>query len=1280
MDTSLRKFIFLKILIISVAILSLNGCSGCGYFFLKINNLDTNESLESSNSSEPKNYSLTLYDPLKSPSDDRSPTLKFSAGSASAKVKLYKDFECKEIINETNSQSENDVLLTSDELSTDGEYHFSAKLFKNDGTSSGCILLNQPYILNTLSPQILSVTPSTIITSDGGTISIKGLNFVENMIIQINVGADEELVCENINFISLTEVECFAPPYTAGVFNLSITKNVGSQSILSTALNYINPPPQAPLCFNGEVTDFTIDSFQNKAFFIGNFSHVGSCNGNFSKLNINSGQISNYQFPKITGGPVNDIISDNRGGVFIAGGFSHVNGVPKNGLVHLNSDNSIDPIIGENFSYTGEIKQILIDKTNPQYLYYAGDLVPTQSIKTSGFVVTDTGQIKPNSPIISGEVSASCADGSGGFFIGGDIRWVNGIPTGGIAHILSDGNIDLTFMPSFSGGTWGYPSILTLNCTGNNLYVGGDFTTINSLTRNNLAMFDINTKTLSSWNPNPNDMVFDMVSNGTILFVGGDFSNISSQVRVKLAAYDVASGTLNNWIVNTNSFGSEIYTIEIANNILFVNGNFNQIGGKSKSNFAAIDITAATVLNMNLDTGQFFRDLKYYNNFLYLSGTYINVGGNSLKNIAKFDITNGTFLNLFDHGPNFSDMTNKIEVFNNKLFVSSYSGSSIYTIDITTGSLSSVSWQYEKKSLMSAFTFTLIDNNNLFIGGEIDGYPHAIQNGSSKLNKLNISNGSIESFPTYFDSSVNTISQNDDILFVGGNFSNYSNELNELIESFALVSKINGSIVLGNNEDICCEIKSSLIKDNFLILGGNIISAGTNVRNHLVSYDLVTNKLTSWAPSPGAHVIDIIYSDFDDKIYALTSNSLLKYQLNNNTLISTVATTTGTFRSITNYNNKLYIGGNFTNINGKMRNSMAIVNLTTGSLSELSPNVNSQINTLHVNDDSTLYIGTRTNLIYNGASRNYISAIDLTTGSLDLNFNPKLNGVINSIVTTGTELFFGGEFTSIDNYTRNRIGKYNLVQNELSPWNPNSNGTIYSVLNYNNQIFVGGDFTNLGGSIVNYFAAIDTTIGTLLPLNCNPNSRLRSLAINSDKLYLVGDFTTVNGQLRNMLAEIDLTNGSLSNFNITNYNFRPSTIVFPDNINFYSLSQGRVTGTNQFFISRINILSATLDQSYVPNPDNVINSLIFNGSEVYIGGSFTEISGHKNVNSIGILDLTTGSLLNKTNLIPKLSKNSSTILKKVNNLIYVSNPEGVAGETPFSFFGFDITSGSIIFK
>ncbi|MFZ4812824.1 MAG: delta-60 repeat domain-containing protein, partial [Ilumatobacteraceae bacterium] len=140
-------------------------------------------------------------------------------------------------------------------------------------------------------------------------------------------------------------------------------------------------------------------------------------------------------------------------------------------------------------------------------------------------------------------IRAVAADGSGGFYIGGDFTTVDGVTRNRAAHINSDGSLDANWNPNLGG------QVNAIAVSGSSVYLGGDFTSVGGTTRNRAAKVDATTGALdSSWNPNVSSTVNTIAVSGSSVYLGGKFALTNSingnTTRNRAAKVDSTNGTV----------------------------------------------------------------------------------------------------------------------------------------------------------------------------------------------------------------------------------------------------------------------------------------------------------------------------------------------------------------------------------------------------------------------------------------------------------------------------------------------------------------------------------------------------------------------------------------------------------------------------------------------------------------------------------------------------------------------------------------------------------------
>lgn len=231
-------------------------------------------------------------------------------------------------------------------------------------------------------------------------------------------------------------------------------------------------------------------------------------------------------------------------------------------------------------------------------------------------------------------------------FVGGKFTQVDGGTNRNyIACFDSNTGILLPFNPNISSGfnLW----VTTIATIGNDVYYAGNFSTVASQPRVNIACSVFSTNALKSWNPNCGGAINVIKSDGTNLYIAGAFSSVNGVTRNNLAAVDQSGLLLSSFAPNV--LGSSIQDIIVNNNVIYLLGYFVQVNSTPRNSLAKISkLTGALhnwdpfVLNSN---GICPNDIKLYKNKVYAVGDYTAIGGVSTTGIVSLDTVNGNAIN-----------------------------------------------------------------------------------------------------------------------------------------------------------------------------------------------------------------------------------------------------------------------------------------------------------------------------------------------------------------------------------------------------------------------------------------------------------------------------------------------------------------------------------------------------------------------------------------------------------------------------------------------------------
>ena len=151
----------------------------------------------------------------------------------------------------------------------------------------------------------------------------------------------------------------------------------------------------------------------------------------------------------------------------------------------------------------------------------------------------------------------------------------------------------LAAMPdvTYNGGTG---LVTSFAVSGDTLYIGGLFDTVDGSSRSNLAAINLNTGHVTAWDPGASGSVagIGLSNDGSTLYVGGSFTSLGGQSRNYLGAVSTASGSATAWAPDPNNWVTAL-TVNKATGNVFALGDFTQASGASTTANQVMGVTAS---------------------------------------------------------------------------------------------------------------------------------------------------------------------------------------------------------------------------------------------------------------------------------------------------------------------------------------------------------------------------------------------------------------------------------------------------------------------------------------------------------------------------------------------------------------------------------------------------------------------------------------------------------------------------------------------------------------
>jgi hypothetical protein len=375
-------------------------------------------------------------------------------------------------------------------------------------------------------------------------------------------------------------------------------------------------------------------------------------------------------------------------------------------------------------------------------------------------------------------------------------------------------------------------------------------------------------------------------------------------------------------------------------------------------------------------------------------------------------------------------------------------------------------------------------------------------------------------------------------------------------------------------------------------IGGAFTSVGSTARARVAAIDAATAEVKEWSP--------------------------------------TVSTTGFGVVVIKAFGDIVYIGGDFTEVNGMPRHAAAAVSGSgSGALTDWNPNLggtpSAYASSFELAGDAIVAAGTFAGI--GGVPRPHLAAFK-DSGELT-DWNPGANGDIYALAAMEDRLFVGGAFTSLSDKARNRIGAVSADGTVDDSFDPNADANVLSLAVSGNNLYAGGAFANVGGQPRVSIAALDVASGAATAWNPGSNNTVRALSIQGNTLYAGGNFTqfgkagdanTPTSALRSGLAAVPLDSDFATAWNpgvmLAGTQAVRALATTADTVYAGGLfsSLGGMTRAGLAEIDASGTLTA-----FAPNLGGTVNALAVDGSTLHVGGDFASI-GAANTGSYAAFD------------------------------------------------------------
>jgi len=338
---------------------------------------------------------------------------------------------------------------------------------------------------------------------------------------------------------------------------------------------------------------------------------------------------------------VRAVVRQHNGGLIVSGNFDSANGLPRQGLLRLNADGTLDP--DWNPTVNGAVYDLAVDSSDAVFAMGYSAAVKLAGGGTGAMDAAWNPDPHYSWPLLY----AIAIDTSDHVYIGGDHLLVRVSSSGA-------GVVDANWNPAPTGGD---VSSIVFDAASGALYVGGGFTGIGGQALSHLARLGTGASATAdvTWTPAVDYGVIAMALNGRgSVYVSGFFNTVDG-VRNRVVKFSTANtGAIDPvWNAAIDAPGFSFLITGVAINTLgnvFVSGPLTSVGGVPRNGFAKLD-GATGALDVHWDpmpNDAVYTAFVLPDDRVLLGGKYSVIGGQPRDGLAAFPNPDPIFFDGFE--------------------------------------------------------------------------------------------------------------------------------------------------------------------------------------------------------------------------------------------------------------------------------------------------------------------------------------------------------------------------------------------------------------------------------------------------------------------------------------------------------------------------------------------------------------------------------------------------------------------------------------------------------
>jgi len=348
------------------------------------------------------------------------------------------------------------------------------------------------------------------------------------------------------------------------------------------------------------------------------------------------------------------------GKVVFTGGFTHVNGVARNGIARVNADGSTDMTFDPAGGFNITPEDIIIQPDGK--IIAAGPFTSYRGVPAPGFLRINADGTRDTAftAIPSSYPLAICLQTDGKILLGGDFVSIGGTPRDSLARLNADGSLDTSFAPAIGHPANPQGSTRKINAIvqqdDGKITLGGHFVNVNTWIFANLARLNPNGSTVSTFSAHEMPIVTFLRP----MIQGWSLEISETGIHLRRETGAANSGFYHGiFVSSTNDMSLDSVYLHSDNTVL-VAGRFDTVGPHISRNFTRFNqsgVTDVPYIN-NGANGRTRTIERYSDDKVIVGGDFTSIDSTNRTGLARMRVSATVVKTPFDfNGDGRADFT-----------------------------------------------------------------------------------------------------------------------------------------------------------------------------------------------------------------------------------------------------------------------------------------------------------------------------------------------------------------------------------------------------------------------------------------------------------------------------------------------------------------------------------------------------------------------------------------------------------------------------------------------